>query len=140
MEIEVSQVGRFTVAAPDGDLEEGSRTKLQRTLEALIAKGNTRLVVDLRHVAYIDSAVWGDLAAAATRGRAAGGDLRLCAMSGELLTILTMTRLSSVVAVFPTRDAAVVFEEKPAEEPSRDLRAGSPFRRAASAVTNVQQE
>ncbi len=127
MEIEVSQVGRFTVAAPDGDLEEGSRTKLQRTLEALIAKGNTRLVVDLGHVAYIDSAVWGDLAVAATRARAAGGELRLCAMSGELLTILTMTRLSSMVAVFPTREDAVVF-------------ARSPFRRAASAVPNVQQE
>ena len=139
MEIEVSQVGRFTVGAPDGDLDEGSRAELHRTLEALIDKGNTRLVVDLGRVAYIDSAVWGDLAVAATRARAAGGELRFCAMSGELLTILTMTRLSRLVAVFPTREDAVVFEEKPAEEPSRDLRAGSPFHRAALAG-NVQQE
>ena len=109
MNVEVMPTDRAAVVVPDGDLNAASGAELKRTLEDLLAKGNTRLVVDMERVAYVDSVVWGELATAATRARGAGGELRICAMCGELLAILTMIRLGGVIAVFPTRELATVF-------------------------------
>lgn len=111
MNVEVMSTNQAVVVIPNGDLNAASGAELKRTLEDLLAKGNTRLVVDMERVAYVDSVAWGELAIAATRVRAAGGELRVCAMSEELLAILTMIRLSRVMAVFPTREQAVVFSQ-----------------------------
>ncbi|MBI3030478.1 MAG: STAS domain-containing protein [Candidatus Rokubacteria bacterium] len=100
---------RAAVVVPDGDLNAASGAELKRALEDLLAKGNTRLVVDMERVAYVDSVVWGELAMAAVRARGAGGELRVCEMCGELLAILTMIRLGGVIAVFHTRKLATVF-------------------------------
>ena len=109
MNVEVMPANGAAVVVPSGDLNAASGAELKRTLEDLLAKGNTRLVVDMERVAYVDSVVWGELATAATRARGAGGELRICAMCGELLAILTMIRLSGVIAVFHTRQLAMVF-------------------------------
>lgn len=109
MNVEVIPANQAAVVVPDGDLNAASGAELKRTLEDLLAKGNTRLVVDMERVVYVDSVVWGELATAATRARGAGGELRICTMCGELLAILTMIRLSAVIAVFPTRQLAMVF-------------------------------
>jgi len=106
--IEVLQANQVAVVVPKGDLNTG--VELKRTLDDLLAKGNTRLVVDMERVAYIDSAVWGELAVAAARVRAAGGELRVCAMCSELLAILAMIRLTRVMAVFSTREHAMAFD------------------------------
>jgi len=109
MNVEVIPTNQAAVVVPDGDLNAASGAELKRTLEDLLAKGNTRLVVDMERVVYVDSVVWGELATATTRARGAGGELRICTMCGELLAILTMIRLSAVIAVFPTRQLAMVF-------------------------------
>ena len=113
MHIEVIQANQVTVVVPNGDLNAASGPELKRTVEDLLAKGNTQLVLDMKRVAYVDSSVWGELAVAAARVRAVGGQLRVCAMCGELLAILTMIRLSQVLAVFPTREHAMVFDAEP---------------------------
>jgi len=137
MNIEVMQANQVAVVVPNGDLNAASGMELKRTLQNLLDKGNTRLVVDMGCVTYIDSAVWGELAVATARARAAGGELRVCAMCGELLAILTMIRLSRVMAVFPTREDAMVFDREPEKHLSRDLLVRSPFHRAAT--TNSRQ-
>jgi anti-sigma B factor antagonist len=111
MNVEVIPTSQATVVVPNGDLNAASGAELKRTLEDLLAKGNTRLVVDMERVAYVDSLVWGELATAATRARGAGGELRICAMGGELLEILRMIRLSALIAVFPSREFATVFSQ-----------------------------
>ena len=109
MNVEVMPTSQAAVVVPNGDLDAASGAELKRTLEDLLAKGNTRLVVDMERVAYMDSVVWAELATAAARARGAGGELRVCTMRGELLAILAMIRLSSLIAVFPTRKLATVF-------------------------------
>ena len=109
MNVEVMPANRAAVVVPNGDLNAASGAELKRTLEDLLANGNTRLVVDMERVAYVDSVVWGELATAATRARRAGGELRICAMAGELIEILRMIRLSALIGVFPTREFATAF-------------------------------
>ncbi len=137
MNTEVMQANQVAVVVPIGDLNAASGMELKRTLQDLLDKGNTRLVVDMERVTYIDSVVWGELTVAATRARAAGGQLRVCAICGELLAIVTMIRLSRVMAVFPTREDAVVFDGEPEKKLSPDLLVRSAFRRPA--ITNSRQ-
>ena len=111
MNVEVMPTSRAAVVVPDGDLNAASGAELKRTLEDLLANGNTRLVVDMERVDYVDSLVWGELATAATRARRAGGELRICAMGGELIEILRMIRLSALIAVFPSREFATAFSQ-----------------------------
>ena len=41
------------------------------------------------------------------RARALGGDLKLCALRAEVLSIFGITHLNKVVPVFPTRQEAL---------------------------------
>lgn len=135
MNIDVIRVNQIAVVVPNGDLTPASAVEMKRTLRDLLDNGNTRLVVDMGRVGYMDSAVWGELAAAAARARAAGGELRVCAMSGELLAIVAMLRLSRVMTVFGTREHAMLFDTEPEEDLSSDLR--SPLDGAA--ITSPRQ-
>lgn len=107
MEIKVIQAGPVAVLAPDGDLNRESAAEMRRALNDLLDGGRTKLTVDMGCVGYIDSSVWGELAAAAKRARDAGGELRVCAMGGDMLTIFAITRLSQLMAVYPTRERAI---------------------------------
>ena len=135
MDIGIVQADQVTLVVPKGDLGAASAAELRQTLEELLDKGNTSLILDMGRVGYMDSAVWGELALAATRAHKAGGELRVYAMCSEMLAILTMTRLSRMVAVYPTREQVMVFDEEPAKNPSRALLVHSSFRRPA--VTNL---
>lgn len=105
--MEVTQSGQVTVVAPKGDLDTASAEKVRRTLRDLLDQGNTKLVVHLGAVDYIDSAGLGELISAMKRARQAGGDVRLCDLHGDVLRIFEMTWLNRAILVYPTREEAV---------------------------------
>lgn len=107
MDIEVASSGQVAVVAPKGDLETASVEKMRRTLKDLFDQGKRRVVVDLGGVAYIDSTGLGVLVGAMKRTREAGGDLRLCALRGDVLRIFEVTWLNRAMLVYPSRQEAV---------------------------------
>jgi len=72
-----------------------------------LAAEHPRLVVDMNRVGFLDSSGCGALVTVQHRCREAGGDLRLCNISDPVQTVLDITRLTRVVSVSPTREAAV---------------------------------
>jgi anti-anti-sigma factor len=50
----------------------------------------------------MDSEGVGEIVRGMKRAREAGGDLRLCGLSGEVAQIFEMTRLSQQIGVYPT--------------------------------------
>ena len=107
MDIQVTQSHEVTVVALTGDLDTASARQLKETLEDLLARGKTRFVLDLFSVAYIDSAGLGELVRAMKRSRQCAGDLRVCALRGDVLKIFEMTRLTEGMGVYPTLNDAV---------------------------------
>lgn len=107
MDIEVTRSGEITTVAPKGDLDMASADRLKRTLADLIAGGQSRLVVDLGAVSYIDSSGMGTLVAAMKYARGAGGDVRLCALQEDVRAIFELTRLSKAMAVHASRQEAL---------------------------------
>lgn len=107
MDIEVTQTGGVTLVVPTGDLDMGSADQMKRTLSELIEKGQSKLVMDLASVSYIDSSGLGALVAAMKQARAVGGNLKLCGLQEDVRSIFEMTRLIKVMAVHSDREEAV---------------------------------
>jgi anti-sigma B factor antagonist len=107
MDIEVSQSSGVTLVIPKGDLDMGTADQVKRTLTELIEKGQSKLVMDLGDVAYIDSSGLGALVAAMKQARAVGGNLKLCSLQEDVRSIFEMTRLIKVIAVHSDRQEAL---------------------------------
>ena len=107
MDIEVSQTGGVTLVVPKGDLDMGTADQMKRMLTDLIEKGQSKLVMDLTGVAYVDSSGLGAMVAAMKQARAAGGNLKLCGLQEDVRSIFEMTRLIKVMAVHSDRQEAV---------------------------------
>lgn len=108
MDIEVSQMGAgVTLVVPQGDLDMGTADQVKRTLTGLIEKGQSKLVMDLARVGYVDSSGLGALVAAMKQARAVGGNLKLCGLQEDVRSIFEMTRLIKVMAVHSDRQEAV---------------------------------
>jgi anti-sigma B factor antagonist len=107
MDIEVTEHDGVTLVVPRGDLDLSTAEQVKRALARLIDGGQTKLVLDLADVAYIDSSGLGALVAAMKQARAAGGNLRLCGLQDDVRSIMEMTRLIKVIAVHSDRQEAV---------------------------------
>lgn len=107
MDIQITESHEVAVVSLTGDLDTASAPQLKTMLEDLLGRGETRLVVDLFGVAYIDSAGLGELVRAMKRARECAGDLRVCALRDHVLRIFEMTRLTEGMGVYSTLNDAV---------------------------------
>lgn len=107
MDIEVMQLGQATVVAPKGDLDMAVADQMKRALTELIDTRQSRLVLDLGNVGYIDSSGLGALVASMKHARGMGGDIKICALQSDVRAIFEMTRLIKVMEAYGTRPEAV---------------------------------
>lgn len=95
-----SESGRFTVLATSQPLLEQQIPALGRDIDAAVAAGRIRIVLDLGQVPFIDSSGLELLLETARRLRAAGGRLRLLNPNPLCSEILAATRLDREIEVF----------------------------------------
>jgi anti-sigma B factor antagonist len=107
IDIDVKEMGTVTVVTPRGDVDMAVAEDVRRRLMELVDRGQARLVLDLGSVMYIDSSGLGALVAAMKHARAAGGDIKVCALENDVRSLFEMTRLNKVLAVHATRQEAV---------------------------------
>jgi anti-sigma B factor antagonist len=107
VEIGISEAETTTVVELTGELDSGAAAELERALAALLDQGRARLVLDLAGVPYVESRALGTLVAVMRRARALGGDLKLCALRREVLSVFGVTHLNKVVPLFSTRQEAL---------------------------------
>jgi anti-sigma B factor antagonist len=107
IDIDVREIGTVTVVAPHGDVDMAVADDVRLRLTGLVDDGRARLVLDLAAVMYIDSSGLGALVAAMKHARAAGGDIKVCALEHDVRALFEMTRLDNVLAVHATRQEAV---------------------------------
>jgi len=108
--LEISQREREGVAIVDlrGRITVGEEASaLREKFRELAASGNSRAVLNLREVEYIDSTGLGVLVMGHTGLRKAGGRLALEHLSGRSIELLVLTKLSTVFDVFDDEQQAV---------------------------------
>jgi anti-sigma B factor antagonist len=92
------------VVALRGRLTLGSRLSLlEAEINTLADKGARKIVLDLEHIEYADSAALGVLLHASSAVRAKGGRLLLAAPNERLLHLFTLTNTTQLLPSCPTR-------------------------------------
>jgi anti-anti-sigma factor len=77
------------------------------TVEQLLSSGASRIVVNLEHVNYVDSAGLGTLIEVHRKTKAKGGRLMLCHLRPNLKQAMTIAGLLPLFETSPTEAAAV---------------------------------
>jgi anti-sigma B factor antagonist len=90
-----------------GEVDISTAPRFKEELEALIAEGNTDVVVDLSDVAFIDSTALGVLVGAVRRLHPHGGRMIVVAQTHAVTRPLTLTGLDRVFTVAATREEAL---------------------------------
>jgi anti-sigma B factor antagonist len=90
-----------------GRLDQGLTPQLDKTLQSVLAEEQSRIVVDLSEVNYINSGGLRCLVAAWRKARQQGGDLVLAGLNQRLNEIFAIVGFNKVFQIFPTADTAL---------------------------------
>jgi anti-sigma B factor antagonist len=106
--IALREIGDVTVMDLDGRLvfDDGDAV-FREGVNALIERSRLKLVVNLEHVSYIDSAGIGVLVGRYLAVRRRGGDMRLANLTVRSHRVMTITQLLNVFAAYDSVDEAV---------------------------------
>jgi len=107
------QVGHEEVApdvhviAVGGELDMRASPELKKTIDQVLARGVSLLVVDLTAATFIDSTGIGALVAALKRLTKSGGSLELVCTEQNLLRVFELTGLDRLLSIRASRDEAL---------------------------------
>ena len=80
---------------------------LQRALRELGKRGCLNIILDLQKVDYLASSSLGIIGSAADQLQARGGILALCKLNNVLTRLMKVTKLETVLPIYPNRDQAL---------------------------------
>lgn len=108
LEITQREINRIYLLALRGRLVLGEESSgLRTTVDNLLSAGATKIVMDLEHVNYVDSAGLGTLIEMHRKTKANGGQLKLCNLGPNLKRALELARLLTIFETCPTEADAI---------------------------------
>jgi anti-sigma B factor antagonist len=120
MPIHVRTVGQVQIVELTGDFTIGGSTlgrpldlkgrpldDLGVVLSDLFDRGQLRIILDLRHVTFIDSAGLGELVASKKRALERGGDIKILQPAKRVRELLVMTLLTRVFEIHEDEAKAI---------------------------------
>jgi anti-sigma B factor antagonist len=121
------EVDGASVVALDGRIVMGVEgNALREKLKNLISEGKKRIVLNMKHIEYIDSSGLGTLVSAHLSAKNHGASLKLSNLGRKFQEVLQLTKLVTVFEVCNTEASAVagfskLTDEAPTEKPSVTL-------------------
>ena len=104
----VRQVDGVTIVDINGRIELGEESAALRNLVCdLSSEGQTKILLNLGGVDYIDSMGLGSLVAAFARVRKQGGELKLLNLTDKVTDLMQVTKLFTVFDIMNDETAAV---------------------------------
>lgn len=95
------------ILAADGGIDAYNTDQILGDLGKVIDAGVTKLIVDCRQVLSISSMGVASLVLLHKRLAERGGHVKLAAVQARVFRILQITRLNTVLQIYPTVDAAL---------------------------------
>jgi len=96
-----------TVFMLEGRVDTAGAEEMDQALQAAVAQGKYKMVLDLGQVSYISSAGLRTLADIVTRNREAGGDLKLVALNPKVLRVLRIIGFDRFFSIHDTIEQAL---------------------------------
>jgi anti-anti-sigma factor len=103
----VSEIGSVVIARFGGNLDTNTSPAAQNTLNELIEKGSTKILVNLEKVDFVSSAGLRILLATAKRLSGAGGSLRITNLNETVFEVFEISGFSTILDVFSTEELAL---------------------------------
>ncbi len=107
MQLDQRRAGNALIVTPLEDrLDARIATDFKELMTELIASGNTKIVLDLSKVEFIDSSGLGAIVSSLKRmgGR---GELVVCGLQETTMTLFKLTRMDRVFQIFDSEQPAV---------------------------------
>lgn len=102
------EVGTVTIIDLSGKISLGEGSALlRRTIRELLENGQTRILLNLGDVNYIDSSGIGELVSGFTAVRNRNGELKLLNLTKKVNDLLQLTKLFTVFDVYTDEGTAV---------------------------------
>lgn len=108
VKLNTRQVGDVTVIDVSGRITVGEGSSaLRDAVRDVINAGNTKIVLNLKEVSYIDSSGLGELISGCSSAASAGGKLKLLSLSKRVYDLLQITKCYAVFEVHDDEANAV---------------------------------
>lgn len=107
LRVGVRTQGPSAILTPAGELDHHTVDLLRAPLDAALAQGRARLVVDCSQLAFLDSTGLNVLLGARLKAEAAGGGVHLVAMRAAVARVFEITGAEAVFTVHDSLDAAL---------------------------------
>jgi anti-sigma B factor antagonist len=108
MQADSRQVGDITVVDISGRITQSEgNAMLREIVREMAARGNKKLVLNLREVHYLDSSGVSELVRTHTTVKNMDGQLRIVSLSKRVSDLLQMTKLESVFDIEKDEDSAI---------------------------------
>ena len=100
--------GKIIILALKGNYVGGDETdELRDEIKKNAEEGNTKLIVDLGEVSYLNSSALGVLIAAHANYAKRGGKIKLCQLNKNLENLFVITKLSLIFDSYPSQVEAI---------------------------------
>jgi len=109
MQIEQRSSGDVAIVGISGDitLSKGGDVLLKDKIQSLLQQGHRKIVLDMGHVSYVDSAGLGQLVQVYATTSHLGGSLKLLNLTKRLRDLLVLTKLLTVFDAYDSESEAV---------------------------------
>ncbi len=107
MELNIEAIDDVNVIEIIGRLEAANRDALKKAVEAHLAEAQTKFLLDLGQLDFIDSSGLGCLVSCLRSADRAGGALKIVALQDYVAKLFETTRLDRVFEVFAERSQAL---------------------------------
>lgn len=108
LDIKVREKGDVTILELRGKITVGDGViQLRNAVREQLEKEKLKIVINMEHVPYVDSAGLGELVSATASASRGGGKLKLAAITRKVLDLLIITKLLTVFDSYDTEDEAV---------------------------------
>ncbi|MFH1740302.1 MAG: STAS domain-containing protein [bacterium] len=97
----------IVVYAIEGELDLEEVRQFKKTLIRDLELGNTKVVIDMHLVRFVDSSALGLFASVGNRLRKGGGDLRFARLSEQARRVFSVFRLDNIYRCFGTVNGAI---------------------------------
>lgn len=114
MEIPMEKFDDVAAATvPVDELDASNSGEFKRDI-APILQTQTKLVLDLSQLRFVDSSGLGAMLSCLRQLSGKGGDLKLCAMSKQVRALFELVRMHRIFDIYSTKEEAVqAFEHQP---------------------------
>jgi len=116
MELAIDKIGDIAaVTVPVDELDASNASELKRDIAPLL-QANSKVVLDLSAVRFMDSSGLGAMLSCLRQLTAKNGDLKLCGMSKQVRGAFELVRLHRIFDIYGSRaEAALAFQAEPAD-------------------------